>query len=150
MNTDKLPRRMTVKRIVTSDGYRYDPGLDPAWGDLAKLEWLAGVVHADTGLNVRVREGAYRIDGVPQVGYYNVIVAMCSRAAMTFQTAWDFMAGVSVGYQEHEHERLQALVERPRGGQVVQVELDPPHGPSQQEVADAAMRMLRRQGRLRF
>lgn len=89
-------------RIHTDRGSHIEPPLDPSWDDLTKLRWHAGVVAADTGLRVEVRDGA-ALDAKtlrPRPGCYSVNVGGSSAAAYSFHEAWTYLSGVSTGVRQ--------------------------------------------------
>lgn len=91
--------RMDVQRIEHDHGSRIEPPLSEQWSDLDKLEWLAGVVHADTGLDITVKPGALLLNDVPQASYYSINLRSSSHSAFTYGDAWVYMSGVITGHK---------------------------------------------------
>lgn len=91
--------RMNVRRVQDDRGSHIEPPINEEWDDLTTLRWLAGVVHADTGLDIRVNSGGLIVDGVPQDDCFNIVLGSSSASAFAFDSAWTYISGVSAGHR---------------------------------------------------
>jgi hypothetical protein len=87
----------TVRRIRTETGSHIEPELDPAWDEATKLAWHAAVTAHDTGLAIKLHDEALIRHGKNVSGYYAINVGRHSCSAFTYQDAWSYLNGVSVG-----------------------------------------------------
>jgi hypothetical protein len=101
----KQSGRMDVKRIET-DGYgRIEPPLNQEWTLFDQLRWKAGVVHADTGLDITVKPSNYSVNGVPQEGYADILIAGSTTIGpCAFSWARTALDGIEIGYQAAKRE----------------------------------------------
>lgn len=92
--------RMDVKRNTgDTDEVVYDPPLDEGWDELTRLRWRAGLLHFDTGLDVKVKAE------VPAKHGYGVSLPRSGTLRdLTFQDAWMYMAGLLFGYRAAKQE----------------------------------------------
>lgn len=92
-----------VIRINTTHGSHIEPPLDPDWTDLTKLQWHAAVVTYDTGIPIRISDGAYKVQSGDQwvdvPGHYSINVGSGCRSALDYRDAWIYLSGVSAGYE---------------------------------------------------
>lgn len=66
-------------------------------GDLKRLMWQCAAVKADGGPNIRVLTAEYRIESVPQRGYFDVVVGSSTSGPYTFDAAWVYINGIAAG-----------------------------------------------------
>lgn len=103
--TDSKPGRMDVQRIETEHGGHIEPPPDKAWDDLTKLKWWAGVANADTGLDIGVKVSDFRVNDVPQDGYYDIVISgVTAIGPCLYQRANSVMTGISIGYRAAKRE----------------------------------------------
>jgi hypothetical protein len=101
----QIKGRMDVRRIETEGGSHIEPPLDREWTLYDKLRWQAGVVHADTGLDITVKPSDYRVDGVPIEGYADIIIAGSTVAGpCAYSWARTAMDGIEIGYRAAKKE----------------------------------------------
>lgn len=67
-------------------------------GDLKRLMWQCAAVKADGGPDIRVLMAEYRIEGVLQRGYFDVVAGSSTSGPYTFDAAWVYINGVAAGY----------------------------------------------------
>jgi len=91
---------MSVTAHTDDNGTTIKPAFDPDWDALRKLAWKAGVVQAQTGLNAKVGEATYTVNGVPQGGVFDVLIGRTLYGACSYQSAWDTLSGAETGHQE--------------------------------------------------
>lgn len=92
---------MRAHRVYTSDGSSHiEPPLREEWSDLEKLTWKAEVASCDSGLEIQVAPGEYRIGGVRQPHFYTVNLPHSSSGPYTFNEAWTRINGIVTGAQE--------------------------------------------------
>jgi hypothetical protein len=124
---------MDVKRVVHDNGGSHiEPPLDPAWSDLDKLRWHAGVLKADTGVEVSIVTGSTkRLVGGHWAaihGLYGYNVGGSSGGTMTFDVMWSWINGLERGW------KLAPLAQAwdegfKQGGPMHDVTLDAPNAP---------------------
>lgn len=86
----------TVTRVQDPNGSHIEPPLDPTWDEPTKLAWKAAVVAHDSGLTIEVRhhgDGSYGI----RIGDLNSVGGQSVVGRHTFQSAWEFLVGISIG-----------------------------------------------------
>ncbi|KFI50052.1 hypothetical protein BBIA_2185 [Bifidobacterium biavatii DSM 23969] len=66
---------------------------------LARLMWLCAAALANGGPRLTVSPSDYRIDGIPQVGYFNVNTENGSSGPYRFDDAWLYINGIEKGYK---------------------------------------------------
>lgn len=99
--------RMNVQRIEADGVGRLEPPLDDRWTLFDQLRWWAGVVHADTGLDINVKPSDFRVNGVPIEGYADIILPGASSIGpCVFSVAKATMDGISIGYFAAKREVL--------------------------------------------
>ena len=88
---------MKVRIVRTQGNVRPEPPLDPAWPDIVKLDWKAGCVTADTGLDITVEQltaGLFGRDySIAIKGEYGGI----SAGPFGYNSAWTYLNGISAG-----------------------------------------------------
>lgn len=90
---------MEVQRVRDDNGTHIEPPLDDTWPQSKKLSWHAGVIVADTGLDVslrRVPDGC-RPSGRVEDAYTVSIRDGSSSGGYDFYEAWAWLNGVSSG-----------------------------------------------------
>lgn len=94
---------LDVRRITTPSGSHVEPPLEQGWDEATKLRWLAGVVLADTGIQVNVVTGCCtesHDDFGPQrvrSDLFGLSFHRSSSAGFTFHAAWEYLTGFSDG-----------------------------------------------------
>ena len=99
---------MNVTRVLTERGSHVEPSLDEDWPAWKRLEWLASVVAADTGLPVRISEarfstkrfGKWRVD--PDM--FSVNYGHGSICAYPYAEAWALLTGLGLGASLRDQE----------------------------------------------
>lgn len=104
MNDQHKLGRINVQRIEADGVGRLKPSLDENWSDLTKLEWWAGVVHADSGADVRVAISKLTLDGAIQHGYYRIHVGRSSIGPCHYTEAQSILTGIGIGYTSAKRE----------------------------------------------
>lgn len=102
---DDKPGRMNVQRIETENGSHIEPPLDQEWTLFDQLRWQAGVVHADTGLDITVKPSDFRSNGVPVEGYADILLSgSACLGPCAFSWARTAMNGIAIGYSAAKRE----------------------------------------------
>jgi hypothetical protein len=106
MTNETQLQRMEVRRVEDENGAvsSIEPPLDPKWNDFTKLTWQAGVVHAETGLNVKVGAANLTIGGAQIRGVYDVLIGRSLHGACSYRSAWDKLSGAASGASEAKRE----------------------------------------------
>lgn len=88
----------SVRRVTDDGTNRIEPPLQQWWLDVDKLAWWAALTALDTGVGIRLYDGA-ALDrsGSPIAGQYSINVGYLSYSAMPFHHAWTFLNGVAAG-----------------------------------------------------
>ncbi|MGW0780334.1 hypothetical protein [Streptomyces sp. NPDC002913] len=99
---------MIVTRVHEVSGSHIQPPLDQAWDELTRLAWKAAVVALDTGLDTAVTEAEYVTNGVPQQGFYTIVIGSSSTGPCNFRSTWDYLNGVCTGATQATRRRPTA------------------------------------------
>ncbi|MFG2001717.1 hypothetical protein ACGFNU_21455 [Spirillospora sp. NPDC048911] len=86
-----------VTRVQEGRSSVVEPPLDTDWDEATKLAWQAAVVACDTGLPIRLYDGAWVVGGKPMSGYYSINVGPSSASSFTYSKAWTYLNGVRAG-----------------------------------------------------
>lgn len=78
----------------------------PQHGDLERLLWNCAVQKARSGISLSVSYADYFINGIKQIGYFNIEFPCGSSGPFTFSTAWSYINGYAAGF-------INALKEQP-------------------------------------
>ena len=84
---------MDVRRSDFGTGSHIEPPLDSRWSDLDQLAWQAGVVRADTGIVVHIREmtpGQFALTARTADGSIGI-------SARDFVSLWSYLSAMSLG-----------------------------------------------------
>jgi hypothetical protein len=93
MTTDTELRDFAWQRMpVDTSNINPWPRMDPQWTEFKRLTWKAGVVHAETGLNVEVRASI--------AGGFDAAVGQTLIEGQTFRHLWKALSGVAIGVRE--------------------------------------------------
>ena len=122
---------MEVERVGDDRGSHIEPPLDPSWSNYDQIRWKAGCIQADVGVTIYTVRGRRGRVGFRAPGW--------STSDRDFDSAWDYLNGVSTG-AEMARKQAPPLVVEINGG-----DLDPATAERIKEAAQEAAERLNRE-----
>jgi len=95
----KLPPFPHLRRVENGHGTHLEPRCPETTDVLVHLRWWAAVTRVDTGIPFDVRPANYRIDGVKQTGWFDVVSPHGATGPLTAHDAHTYLSGISHGVQ---------------------------------------------------